>query len=477
MLQSLFRDSFLYTLSTLLTRGMAFFLLPVYTRVLSPGEFGVLDYLTALSAIAAILVTLEIMQGLARHIPDYLNDVELKRRHASTCLWFVAGTYSAMLACVWLYREPLAHSFLGDAGKSELMGLAALSCWVAGLLNVVHGQLRWELKSGTSALLSLLSAVITIACTLLLVVWLRWGVAGAIWAQVLGGMLALLPSLYLTRSSFGWLFDKQALRSMLAFSVPLMPSSLAVVFALYFDRLILKDLLGLEELGVYAVGQKISLVVTLALVGFRSALTPLIYAHHARPSTPSELAQIFQVFCLAALAMVLGLSVFAEELLALIAGPAYQPAAKVVPLLIFSVLLANMYIFAPGLDIHRRTGTVSAINLGVAGLSLALNYLLIPYLGIVGAALASLLSFGFGFCLYMHFSQRLYPVPHDWATVTKLFLLVLAGVGLKYGYAHAWSNGFPLKLALMLVILTLMARASGFSWSRVATGLSGLAKK
>lgn len=477
MLKRLFRDSILYTLSTILTRGTAFILLPIYTRTLSPEEFGLLDYLTALGAIAAIVVTLEIMQGLARHIPEHLEDPRKKRDYASTCMWFVLGVYTTMLVLVCAFSTQLAAVLLDAPVKADLLRLAAWSYWVAAMLNVVHGQLRWELKAATSALLSLLAALLTVACALVLVVWWKWGIRGALLAQVAGGLLALLPSLYLTRTSFGLNFDGPSLRRMLAYSVPLIPSSLAVVFALYFDRIVLKELAGLSAVGVYAVGQKIALVVTLALVGFRSALTPLIYANHARASTPDELAQIFRVFCLAALAMALGLSVFAREIVGLISTAAYQEAAAVVPLLIFSVLLSNMYVFAPGLDIGRKTAFISMINIGVAALNLGLNYLLIPQLGILGAAWAALLAFGAGFAVYMYASQRLYPVPHDWAGVAKLLAIVLAGMGAIRAAALIWGDSMWVRALLVLLILGLMVRVSGVPLAGTRSRLAGLFRK
>lgn len=476
MLKSLFRDSILYTLSTVLTRGISFILLPVYTQALSPEEFGLLDYFVALGAIASIVITLEIMQGLARYIPECLEDGKKKRDYASTCMWFVLGAYTAMLVLVSTFSNQLAVLLLDAPGKAGLVELAGWSYWVAGVLNILHGQLRWELRAATSALLSLLAALLTVACTVVLVVWLQWGIRGALLAQVAGGLLALLPSLYLTRSSFGLRFDGASLRRMLAYSTPLIPSSLAVVFALYFDRIALKELMSLSDVGIYAVGQKISLVVTLALVGFRSALTPLIYANHARDSTPGDLAKIFRVFCVAALAMTLCLSVFAREIVGLISSEAFHGAASVVPLLIFSVLLANMYIFAPGLELSRKTGSISAINIAVAVLNLVLNYLLIPVFGILGAALSALLAFGAGFVVYMYASQRLYPVPHDWPGVAKLLAIVLVGMGGIHGAAQVWGVGLLIKAPLTLLTLYLMVRASGVPLAGMRSRLSGILK-
>ncbi len=476
MLKSLFRDSILYTLSTVLTRGISFILLPVYTRLLSPEEFGLLDYFVALGTIASIVITLEIMQGLARYIPDCLEDENKRRGYASTCMWFVLGAYTAMLVLVSTFSTQLAALLLAAPGKAGLVELAGWSHWVAGVLNILHGQLRWELRAATSALLSLLSALLTVTCTVVLVVWLQWGIRGALLAQVAGGLLAILPSLYLTRSSFGFSFDWASLRRMLAYSTPLIPSSLAVVVALYFDRIALKELMSLSDVGIYAVGQKISLLVTLALIGFRSALTPLIYAHHARDSTPRDIAKIFQVFCTAALGMTLCLSVFAREIVGLVSSEAFYGAANVVPLLIFSVLLANMYIFAPGLELSRKTGCISAINITVAALNLALNYLLIPVLGILGAALSALLAFGAGFVVYMNASQRFYPVPHDWPVITKLIAIMLVGMGGIYGSVYAWGASLLIKVPLTLLTLYLIVRKSGVPLDGMRTRLAGILK-
>lgn len=471
MLKRLFRDSILYTLSTVLTRGISFILLPVYTRALSPEEFGLLDYFVALGAIASIVITLEIMQGLARYIPEYFDDGRKKRDYASTCMWFVLGAYTAMLVLVSTFSTQLAILLLDAPGKASLVELAGWSYWVAGVLNLLHGQLRWELRAAASAWLSLLSALLTLACTFVLVVWLHLGVRGALLAQVVGGLLALLPSVYMTRSSFGLRFDMAALRQMLAYSMPLVPSSVAVVSAMYFDRIALKELMSLADVGIYAVGQKISLVVTLAFIGFRNALTPLIYANHARESMPSDLAQIFRLFCLVALAMTVGISVFAPEIVRLISAESYQGAANVVPLLIFGVLLSNMYIFAPGLDIHKKTGSIAAINITMAALNFALNYALIPVLGIIGAGIAALLAFGAGFVVYMCASQRLYPVPHDWRGAAKLFVITLVGIGVTLGAVWVWDGGVLMKSLLTFLVLSLMARSSNIRMVNIRNGL------
>lgn len=465
MLKRLFRDSVLYTLSTVMTRGISFILLPVYTQTLTPEEFGLLDYFVALGAIASILVTLEVIQAMARFVPERSIDPILKREYASTCLWFTVATHSAMLVLVTSMSTDLASWLLSSPQRAGLIDLAAWSYWVTGIVNVVHGQLRFELRAATSALLSLLSALLTVACTVIFVVWLQWGVRGALLAQVIGGILSLLPGGYLTRASFSLRFSSSVLRQALAYSVPLIPSSLAVVLTSYFDRIALKQLMGLSEVGIYAVGQKISLVVALALIGFRSALTPLIYANHEHASTPGDLAKVFRIFCVVALSLTAFLSVFAAEIVSLISSDSYQEAARVVPLQAFAVLMANVYIFAPGLDIKRKTAFIALINIGVVFLNILLNYTLIPLMGMLGAALSAIFAFSIGFVAYMTASQKLYPVPHQWGRFV-LMLFVLAGcLGGLHAAMLTWHVGITVKVALLLSLVYMLMWAGDIPWS------------
>jgi O-antigen/teichoic acid export membrane protein len=117
---------------------------------------------------------------------------------------------------------------------------------------------------------------------------------------------------------------------------------------------------------------------------------------------------------------------FSREMLVVFSTPDYYAAAAIVPLLAAAILLSNMYIFAPGLDIAKRTGVSASVRVAGAGLNTGLNFALIPIWGIWGAALATFLSALLIFAAYMVFSQRLYFVPHAWR---PLGLAVLAATG------------------------------------------------
>jgi len=232
--------------------------------------------------------------------------------------------------------------------------------------------------------------------------------------MVTGALVGVVYGLWHLRRSFRFRFDVARLKEMLIFSAPLVPSSISVFISLYINRLMINHYLSLGEVGLFGVGFRLASIVGLVMVGFQGALTPLVFTHYREEQTPRQLALIFRVFLAFALLVFLSLSLFASEILYVMTTPAYYSAAQVVIYLVPAILLSNMYIFAPGIGIAKRTHLVLWINVGGASLNTLLNWLLIPQFGITGAAVATLLGSGCVFAAYMAFSQSLYRVPHQW---------------------------------------------------------------
>jgi len=255
-------------------------------------------------------------------------------------------------------------------------------------------------------------------------------------------------------------FSVQKLREMLSFSLPLVPSSIAVYLALYVDRIAINELMTLGDVGIYGVGARIASVVALLMMGFQGALTPLVLQNYSNPSTPVELARIFRYFCAFALPFVLLLGLFSHELVWLFATPDYYGAREVIPILGLSTLIAGMYVFAPGLFIRRKTWVFAMINTLAALANLGLNVVLIPLAGIVGASFSTLTTAIVGFASFLALSQSLYPVPHDWVRIAAA--CAISGT-IVFASAQIFGSGATISIGEILVkaaVFVLAATAS-----------------
>lgn len=428
MIRRFVRDGVTYGLASLLSRGVHFLILPFLTRALSPDEYGLLDYIAVLGSIVAVVVPLEVTQGVARYVPECRQDPVGRQGYASTSLWFTVFTYGILLLASVTFRERLAMTLFESNDYANLIILAAMSFGVVGTVYLLQNQLRWELRAKESGVLSLVSALLYSVLAVYLVVVANKGVGGVLGAQIAGGVLTSMLGLYFTRTSYAAHIDFGKLRQMLEYSVPLVPSSIGVFLALYIDRIAIKELLSLTDLGVYGVGYRVASIVPALMYGVQGALTPLIFTNYKQPETPYQLARIFRTFNFGALMLFIGLSSFAGVLISIFASVEYFAAAQVLPMLVLANLFSQMYIFAPGLSIAKKTGIIAVLNVSAAVVNMGLNLILIPRMGIAGAALATCVASAWVFVVHMFLSQRHYPVPHKWAGIVVGYLISVAYV-------------------------------------------------
>jgi O-antigen/teichoic acid export membrane protein len=458
VLRALARDGAVYAVAALVSRGVSVLLVPLYTRVLTPADFGSFDLFLVFASLVNLTVALEISQGVARFYAAE-RDPARQRAFASTAWWFTLACYSVFgLAAVW-QAEGLARLALGHEGLEGAFLVGVATIWCSGLFYLVQNQFRWELRSVEYASASLIMTCVTAAAAVTFTVGFGWGLTGLLAAMATGAAIGLLYGLRRLRSSFALRFDWSALRSMLAFSIPLVPSGIAVFASTYVDRIMISHLLTLDALGAYGVGFRVASLVGLVMIAFQGALTPLVYRYYRDPATAHQLARIFRIFVACALGLALTLTLFADDVVAVMATPEYGAAAAVVGTLVVAILLAQMYIFAPGIVIAKKTPYVTGINVLAAVVNVALNWVLIPRYGIGGAALATLSGSATAFAAYLLVGQTLYPIPHRWGRLATATASVLAlawttqELALE-GPMRLLLNGAAIAAAAAIVLVT-----------------------
>jgi len=454
MLGALVRESLLYTVASVIHRGLFILLLPLYTNHLSLLHFGMVEILLIWEAVMRIAVPLEVNQGLGRALPDLRDDVAAKRRHAATAFWFTLLMFAAFAGLVWALQGPLAHGLLDGEESLAALRWSVPMIGATLLFEFSQGLLRWERRPGAFLLGALCYALLLVALSVWLVVLRDHGVLGFVWAQGAASLGGALAGIGVLRRLLGPVFDARLLRRMLAYSAPLVPSSLCVFLSLSLDRLVIKAHLSLEEVAMYGAGFRIASAVGLLLVGLQVALPPFVLSHHREERLPRELARIFRLVLAGVLGVVAAMSLLAEELVLLMSTAAFAPVAAALPLLALALVLSRLYVFAVGPNIARRTGIFLVVNVVVLALNLGLNLLLVPRLGIHGAALATLVSSAAMFGLLIIASQRLYPVPYPWWRLGLILLLVAGACAL------AQLMGLALALRLGLLALLLLAAAA-----------------
>lgn len=460
MLKLFFKDSAIYAIPSIISRGMSLFLVPLYTRVLSPSDYGSLDLLMVFAGIVNLTIALEVSQGLARFYTEE-KILERKNLYASSAFWFTIFVYLIFSIIAIFYSNSLSYLVLGKEGLTSVFEIGIVYISINGIFYLIQNQFRWELKSKEYAIVSLVTSIVTAIVSIWFAYYLKYGLIGLLLGMLSGSLVATIFGIIWLRKSFQFRFQFRYLKEMLAFSSPLVLSGMAVWLSQYIDRIMIKHYLSIEQVGLFGVGYRIASIVGLVMIGFQGALTPLIYNNYTKDDTPEQIAKIFRLFIAVALTFFLMLTLFSIDLLKIFTTFNYYNAKSVVIFLVPALLFANMYIFAPGIGISKKSHYFIWINIIGATINFLLNIFLIPFFGIMGAGIATLIGYLIVFIMHMTISQKLYFVPHKWKPIIfSSIISIVMSMTLNY---FDFSNFIRWSLNILTLII--------FSFSIIFFGL------
>lgn len=451
MLSQLARQSVIYIACNVIARGIGFLVLPFYTRVFAPADFGTFDFVTAVLSLCVPLVTIEISQAVARFFPSATSLVE-KQAIASAGFLFTVVSYTVASVAICVLAEPLSSLLTDGRHGRELLYASALSFWAGGVFYFFQNQLRWQLDVMLYAVVSLVSAVVAAGSAVALILIYDKGIESLFYGMCVGNVVGAVLAGWSVRENLAGDVNWDRILFMIKFSAPLAISGLAAIASSYLDRVILKQLLSIEDVGFYGVAYRFASVVNIALIGFQSSITPMVTAHHEDTGLRDHLAGLLEYFTVFALTMLLGLALFSLEILDLVAGNRYSSAHALLPVIAGGILVGGMYVFAPGLWIGGRTHLLLGINIGTALVNLVGNLILIRPFGTMGAAVALQCSAAFNFASYLLLGQKFYRIETNWTKLIGAALLCvclgmignatsLGGVSLVTFKALLWCSG------------------------------------
>ncbi len=448
MYKNLLRDASLYSLSSFVARGFSIITVPLFTRVLSPQDYGALDLLSMLCLVTALLVGLALDQAVSRFYMDSEDDLE-RKRIASTTLFYSLFVFLALIPAALLLAEWVADVWLEGQVNQRTVLMVFAYIWVHSIFVVTTNQLRYLFQAKKYAFCQIGNVLISTGLSVLLVFYLQWGVIGVFIAQAIGQGTFGLVALFLARSSYALMFHWPTFQRMLRYSLPLVPGTLSFYGMQYLDRVFLNELRTLGEVGIYSIGARLASLVNLFLMGFHAAWAPVIFKTFRDEGATQKFSNVFNHYLFATLMILTTLSLFGEEILLLLTTEQFSPGYVVVPLLVGSAILASIAgYFTFGIQIKEKSSYRLAINIMAVFVNCGLNVLLIPRFGIVGAALATALSYGTLAAVGMAISQRLYFVGYAWR---RIWLAGFIAAAVSGGFVY-----FDLSVSLGLILIKIL---------------------
>jgi O-antigen/teichoic acid export membrane protein len=430
-LRRLGRHSAIYGIGGLVSRVIAVLLLPLYTRYLTPSDYGQIETLLALTTVMGLILRAGITSAFFRFYFD-VEDDDGRLRVLRTSFWFTMGGGTLGLLLLLLFASPIATLLFGDAGAANLVRAAGVALWATVNYEQMTSLFRVEERSVAFVCASLANVFLTIAITLLLVVSLEKGAIGVIVGNFSGTLIVYLALLGYRREQLGLQFDRGLLREMNHFGIPLVPTALFLWVTNFSDRFFLVKLADVAEAGLYSVGVRVASAMVLLLTAFRMAWPAFAYSIKDEREARRTYAYVLTYLTVVTAWVALALTLLSPWLVDLLAAPRFADSASVVgPLAFATVSYASYIVIAIGVGRARRTQFNWVVTGAAAVVNVALNLALIPHYGMMGAALATVAAYTTMAVGMAWWSQRIYPVPYQWRRVVTAALaaVALAAIG------------------------------------------------
>ena len=460
--RQLLKHSGVYALGEVLARSASILLLPLYLHYLDPADWAIVGLTDVITGVLAILVSQGITSAVSRY---HFDETYANSQHA---LWVTGLVVLVILAFVLLTGTWLARGVIADWVLMDLkagVDLEAASTYVSLALAVLAANfvarytttyLRVLKRSKLYVVQQLMTLLLQIVLNIKFIAFDELGVTGFFYSGIISGAsqgalllvvlfagksLRIIPEVFPKIVRFGW---------------PFIISGLASLAMHQADRYLLKTFLGLELTGVYSLAHNIVMAVnSLLLLPFCQIWSVTIYEIDPTPERLQVFRKIFKYFVLALSLVLLAVALFSESALRVIGKQDFYLAARIIPIhcLAFTLYSIHALFSVPPL-IHKKTRSVALTALVAAGVSVAANCLFIPWFGVFGAALASIVTYAtysfFGNWRYSKIENLGYPIRYVFGCI-----VVGAAIVAGWHFASVALIGSAFALALGNALLTL----------------------
>jgi O-antigen/teichoic acid export membrane protein len=454
------KDAMAYGLGKGIKKFLGFLLLPFYTRALTPADYGILDTLGTFVFFIAVFLNMGLDSASGFY---YFQPKEEKEKGKILFTVFILRLVTIIPAVILSFFASNISEFLFKT--DEYTNVVLVTCLLLPL-NVITSEqeliYRFNRKPWKYNLLTILRAVVNIGAGVALVVNLKWGVFGAQLASFLSSVVVVVFSfLFYTRSKYTYQFSFVWAKKMVGYGFPLVLAGIAVWVYSVSDRYFLLYYKNLEDIGYYSIGSTFSQPLGLINTAVQMSWGVLFYEIYNREGSEkaeskNAITVLVKYYVILGCILSLFLSVFAFEIVDLVTTPAYLPGIIVIPLLLFSAIIAQLIeIVGVGITLSEKTIYFTYILIISALVNFGLNFIFVPLLSYYGAAITTVISYIVNLLLTYKIAQRYFPAKYDVFSLIFLFALFLIPATLIPLFEIKNIFVFPIYLKIIIFFLCL----------------------
>ena len=412
-LKKLASQTAIYGLSSVVGRLLNYLLVPLYTRYFLPAEYGVVTELYAYVAFLVVMLT----YGMETAFFRFSKKEETTKVYSTTLISLLISSV-VFVGLIFLNSSAISQ-WLGYANHPEYIQFFALIIGMDAVASISFAKLREQDKAMRFAFIRIVNIMINIGLNLYFIVYQEYGIAYIFIANLVASVITLLM-LFPQMISSSWVFDKKLWKKMMIYALPLLIAGLAGMTNETIDRILLKHLLpntdiAASELGLYGAFYKLSIIMILFIQTFRFAAEPFFFAQEKEGNSRKIYADVLKYFTIIMAFIFLGVTIFYDVIKGFLGSEYHDERGFLVVsiLLLANLFLGIYYNLSIWYKLTEKTKYGAYLSIFGAIITLSLNFTLIPVLGFVGCAWATLVCYFSMTVASYYLGKRHFSVPYQ----------------------------------------------------------------
>ena len=431
-IKSLGKHSFIYGLGHILTRLVTFFLLPLYTHVFTPEEYGVVSLAYAFMGFTMILYRYGMDTALLKY--SVQKKGQERDEYISTIYGIQFITSIFFSGILYFSRNIISKIVLG-VNQPEWIALLSGVLLLDALWNLPVLLLRAEEKPIPFVLFNLANVLFTMGFNIFFVVILKMGITGVLLANFTASSIIFIISLpvIIKRVSFSTI-QPVTLNTIFKFAIPFLPAGIFTMIMELANRYLLNWLAGTRDVGLYSAGHKMGVFGLIIVMGFNMGWTPYFLKRGKEEGAQKEFSQAATIFLGFLGFVIIAVSLWVPEIMRLpigkrtLIGEQYWSVDNIVFCILLAYFFFGTYVIQlPGVYIKEMTNWIPVFRAIGAAINISFNIILIPRYGVIGSAWATVAAFMFmSLSVYIR-CNKIFPVNYNWAAwiYPVLFMVIV----------------------------------------------------
>lgn len=454
-LKELFSDTVIYGISTVAARFLNYLLVPFYTDVFDPAVYGVIGLIYA----AIIFFNVLFQFGMESAYLKYASDRDKAQDVFKTLELTIIGGATVLALVTLGFQDILVPLMEIPPDLHYLIWMMLIILWLDATVAIPFAELRLKRHAWMFSFVKLGGVVINLVMNFVLVLGFGWGIEAVLVSNVIGSVFTWIGAGLATRGMWSGVFNREVMNKALHFGLPYVPAGLGYAINEVLDRFFLAQMPQetVNELygtaysaasitGIYNACYKLAVFMMLFIQMYRMAWQPF-FLNNAKGNDERDVyAKAFLVFNAVAAVAFMFVALFKDWIVAIeipllnaqLIDERYWLGLHVVPLLLLAYWFQGWYVnFTAGIFIEEQTKKLPKITLTGAVVTIVLNVVLIPLLGMMGAAIATVTSYLVMAIFIYSESMKVYPIKYPWASV-----LFIMGMALTFVFGYDVINSY-----------------------------------